>query len=151
MADYQLPASLLEDIKKKFPAVEIHEHHLLVPAGELIPVMTMLKNNPPLAFDYLTNLTGAQYQDLYEVVYNLVSLTHRNTLTVKVRVPGENPAVPSVCSLWAGANWQEREVYDLLGIMFTGCPDHPSRILLDDDFEGHPLRKDYQWQGGRED
>jgi len=151
VADYQLPASLAENIKNKFSAVEMHEHYMLVPPEDLILVMTELRNNPQTAFNFLTNLTGAQYQDFFEVVYNLVSMTHGHTLTVKVRTAGDNPKIPSVYFLWAGANWQEREVYDLMGIVFTGYPDHPTRILLDDDFEGHPLRKDYRWQGGRED
>jgi NADH-quinone oxidoreductase subunit C len=152
VASYEPPVQLLEALKEKFPAIEIAgEGELLVPAGDLIPVMTELKENPDYAFDFLTNLTAADYPDRFEVVYNLVSFKHNYTLMVKVKLEDkENPAAPSLCPLWGGARWQEREVYDLMGINFTGYPGHPTRILLDDSFKGHPLRKDFQWEGGRE-
>jgi len=68
---------------------------------------------------------------------------------VKVKIEDkEEPAAPSLTPLWGGANWQEREVYDLFGITFTGHPNL-RRILLDDDFAGYPLRKDFEWEGGR--
>ena len=150
MADYQLPAELLEQLKEKFPVLEITgEQVIIAPAGDLFALMQELKD--AYGFDFLTNVTAADYADRFEVVYNLLSLANGCLLTVKVLLPDkENPAVPSLCPLWAGAEWQEREVYDLLGINFTGYPGHPARILLDDGFQGHPLRKDFQWEGGRE-
>lgn len=150
MADYQLPAELLEQLKEKFPALEITGDQVMIaPAGDLFALMQELKNT--YGFDFLTNVTAADYADRFEVVYNLISLANGCLLMVKVPLPDkENPAVPSLCPLWAGAEWQEREVYDLLGINFTGYPGHPTRILLDDGFQGHPLRKDFQWEGGRE-
>jgi len=150
VADYQLPAELLEQLKEKFPVLEITgEQVIIAPAGDLFALMQELKD--AYGFDFLTNVTAADYADRFEVVYNLLSLANGCLLTVKVLLPDkENPAVPSLCPLWAGAEWQEREVYDLLGINFTGYPGHPARILLDDGFQGHPLRKDFQWEGGRE-
>ncbi|MFZ5596290.1 MAG: NADH-quinone oxidoreductase subunit C [Bacillota bacterium] len=152
MADYMLPPELMEALKNKFPGMEVNEKgDVCIPAGDLIPFMTEVKESPDYAMEYLTNLTAADYEDRFEVVYNLVSLVHGYTLMVKVKIEDkEKPEVPSLCPLWGGANWQEREVYDLMGIVFTGYPGHPTRILLDDNFEGHPLRKDYQWEGGRE-
>ncbi|MFZ5631632.1 MAG: NADH-quinone oxidoreductase subunit C [Bacillota bacterium] len=152
MADYRLPAELLEALKNKFPGMEVDEKQdVAVPAEDLIPFMTELRENPDYAMDYLTNLTAVDYQDRFEMVYNLISFVHGYTLMVKVKIlDKENPQVPSLCPLWDGANWQEREVYDLMGIVFTGYPDHPTRIFLDDNFKGYPLRKDFRWEGGRE-
>jgi len=86
-------------------------------------------------------------EPVYEcgVVYNLYSLTHRHRVTLKVVMPREGAHVASVTGIWAAANWHEREAYDLTGIVFDGHPDL-RRILLPDDWEGHPLRKDYEVQ-----
>lgn len=152
MAKYDLAPELIEPLKEKFPSLEVlGEGVVAVSKEELLPLMKELKENPSYAFDMLTNLTAVDYPDYFEVVYNLVSLPLNHLLMVKVKVEDkENPAVPSLCSLWGSANWQEREVYDLMGINFTGYPGHPTRILLDESFKGHPLRKDFQWEGGRE-
>jgi NADH-quinone oxidoreductase subunit C len=152
VADYSIPPELMEAVKAKFSGIEIQENNdVIVPVGDLIPFMTEIKENPDYAMDYLTNLTAVDYEDRLEMVYNLVSFTHKYTLTVKTKIEdNENPQVPSLCPIWGGANWQERETYDLMGIAFTGYPGHPTRILLDDCFKGHPLRKNYQWDGGRE-
>jgi NADH-quinone oxidoreductase subunit C len=152
VTDTKLPAELIEALKGKFPAIELNEkQEITLPAENLTAFVTEVKENPDYAMDFLTNLTAADYQDHFEIVYNLVSLAHGYTLTVKVKIPDkETPEVPSLCPLWGGADWQEREVYDLMGIVFTGCPDHPSRIFLEENFKGYPLRKDYKWEGGRE-
>lgn len=152
MASYDLTVEMLEPLKEKFPGVEVSGAGvLLVPAADLPAVAQELKDNPDYEFDMLTNLTAADYTDHFVAVYNLVSLSHGYTLMLKVKLADRtNPAVSSMCPLWHAADWQEREAYDLLGINYTGCPGHPTRILLDDCFEGHPLRKDYQWEGGRE-
>jgi NADH-quinone oxidoreductase subunit C len=152
VADSKLPAELVEVLKNKFSGIEVQENQdIFVPVGDLIPFMTEIIENPDFAMDYLTNLTAADYDAYFEMVYNLISMNHGYTLTVKVKLEDKkNPQVPSLCPLWEGANWQERETYDLMGIVFTGYPGHPTRILLDDCFKGHPLRKDYQWEGGRE-
>ncbi len=152
MADYQLPAELMEALQNKFPGMEVGgKRDITLPLEDLIPFMTEIKENPDYAMDFLTNLTAADYQDRYEMIYNLVSLAHGYTLMVRVKIlDKENPQAPSLCPLWKGAQWQEREAYDLMGIVFTGYPGHPTRIFLEDNFKGHPLRKDFRWEGGRE-
>ncbi|WP_018085612.1 NADH-quinone oxidoreductase subunit C [Desulfurispora thermophila] len=152
MAQKQLPAELLAALSEKFPGLQVAENQVItVDAARLLPLMQELKENPDYAMDYLTNLTGVDYADRFEMVYNLISFEHGYELMVKCPLPDkENPSVPSLCPLWGGANWQEREVYDLMGINFTGYPGHPTRIFLEDNFPGHPLRKDFQWEGGRE-
>lgn len=152
MADCKIPAELLEALKNKFPGMEVLESQdVTIPLDDLLPFMSDVKENPDYAMDFLTNLTAVDYQDRLETVYNLVSITHGYTLMVKVKIEDkEKPEVPSLCPLWKGADWQEREIYDLMGTVFTGYPGHPTRILLDECFKGHPLRKDFQWEGGRE-
>jgi len=108
-------------------------------------------------FDYLSNVSGVDWlgQGQFEVVYHLYAMRRGERgalgegpagplgpLVLKVRVPRDNPVVPSVTTIWPSALWQEREVYDLMGIRFEGHPDL-RRIYLWDEFEGHPLRKDY--------
>lgn len=152
MANYLQPEEIIWKLKTKFPGIRLgEEQNLIVGSEDLISIMTELKENPDYLMDYLTNLTAVDYKEDFRMVYNLFSLINGHVLMVKVVLPkGEIVEVPSLSNLWAGAIWQEREVYDLMGINFTGFPDHPSRIFLDDDFEGFPLRKDFQWQGGRE-
>jgi NADH-quinone oxidoreductase subunit C len=147
----KLPEDYIEALKNKFPNIKVDEkQHITVPVVDFISFMTELQEHSDYSMNYLTNLTATDYDDGFELIYNLVSLAHGYTLMVKVKLPGrENPEIPSLSSLWGGAIWQEREVYDLMGINFTGFPGHPTRILLDDDFEGYPLRKDFQWEGGQ--
>ncbi|GGG84939.1 NADH-quinone oxidoreductase subunit C [Paenibacillus radicis (ex Gao et al. 2016)] len=92
---------------------------------------------------YLRNVSGVDYETHLEVVYHLVSLQSGRELTVKVKADREKPEVSSATPVWATANWNEREIYDLLGIVFTGHPDL-RRIMMPDDWVGHPLRKDYE-------
>ncbi|MEW5946957.1 MAG: NADH-quinone oxidoreductase subunit C [bacterium] len=109
---------------------------------QLIPVCSFLKSHPRTPFNYLRNLTAVDYKDRFEIVCHLCALSTMDNLIIKVELERENPAVPSLCSVWSAADWQEREVFDLFGITFTGHPDL-RRILLPDEWEGHPLRKDY--------
>ncbi len=99
-----------------------------------------------LNFDFLSDITAVDYwqkkEPRFEVVYQIVSLIERGRLRVRVAVPENDPTVDSLTPLWRGANFLEREVWDLYGIRFTGHPDL-RRILLYDEFQGHPLRKDY--------
>ena len=98
---------------------------------------------PGLDFDYLTAITAVDYLDYLEVIYQLTSIKHNHSLVLKTRCYGQdNPTLPSVVSLWRGADFQEREIYDLMGIRFEGHPNL-KRIALWEGFEGHPLRKDY--------
>ncbi len=97
-----------------------------------------------LQFDYLMCLSGMDYgKNVLGVVYNIASVSTKVKYTLKLEVPADNPDVPSVFEIWPSANWHEREAYDLFGIRFA---DHPDlrRILLPDDWEGFPLRKDYK-------
>ncbi|MFC2062584.1 NADH-quinone oxidoreductase subunit C [Chloroflexota bacterium] len=124
-------------------AVEVGGEALLVKGESLLGVAEYLKNDPELDFDYLTSVTAVDYYDYFELVYHLVSLKHNHSLVLKARCyDRENPAVPSVVGLWQGADFQEREIYDLMGISFTGHPNL-KRIFLWQGFAGHPLRKDY--------
>jgi NADH-quinone oxidoreductase subunit C len=84
----------------------------------------------------------------FEVVYHLQSVERNQRVRLKCRLSGENPQIESVTSVWRGANWYEREVFDLFGIRFRGHPDL-RRIMMPDDWEGHPLRKDYPVTGSR--
>jgi NADH-quinone oxidoreductase subunit C len=121
----------------------------LVDPGRLVEAMSFLRDDPATAFDMLTDLTAVDYLGYpgrsgprFEVVYHLYSLARNHRLRVKVGVEEATCEVPSLVSLWPSANWMEREVWDMYGIRFAGHPDL-RRILLYDEFEGHPLRKDY--------
>ncbi|TMV12530.1 NADH-quinone oxidoreductase subunit C [Paenibacillus thermoaerophilus] len=94
-------------------------------------------------FNYLRNLSGVDYETHMEVVYHLLSLETKELVAVKVRTDRDQASVPSVTPLWATADWNEREAYDLLGIDFPGHPDL-RRIMMPDNWVGHPLRKDYE-------
>jgi len=110
----------------------------------IVEVCRFLQREPALRFDCLSNLSGVDYpkRGVIQVVYHLFSYPLRHWIVVKVDAPRDNPVVPSVSGVWSAANWQEREVYDLLGVTFTGHPDL-RRILMPEDWPGHPLRKDF--------
>lgn len=110
-------------------------------------ILYFLRDEKDLAFDSLACLSGVDYGAGKElgVVYHLTSMTHKHWLVVKVMLPRENPVVPTIEHVYKAANWHEREAFDLYGIRFEFHPDL-RRILLPDDWEGHPLRKDYQVQ-----
>jgi len=122
---------------------ELDANTLKVDVKALRGLLAFLKNTPGLAFDYLIDMTAVDYWDYFEVIYQLASLEHNHKITVKTAVAGrENPVVPSIVDIYKGADYQEREIHDLLGIKFDG---HPNLIplLLWEGFEGHPLRRDY--------
>ena len=122
--------------------VESNESGVVIDPKSLLKVAQFLKATPGLEFDYLNCITGVDYLDYFEVVYHLTSMPHNHSLVLKVRCSRENPEVPSVVSLWRGADFQEREIYDLLGIVFVGHPNL-KRIFMWEGFQGHPLRRDY--------
>lgn len=139
---------LVNELKEKHPQVQINDAgHIIIPAAQLSTVMRELRDIH--GYNFLTNVTGADYLEHFEMVYNLSKIGTPEIIHIKTKVDRSNPVVDSMVPLWGGANWQEREVFDLLGITFTGHPDL-RRILLDDEWEGHPLRRDYQWEGGRD-
>ena len=110
----------------------------------LFMVASFLKTAPGLDFNYLNYITAVDYQIYIEVIYNFVSLEHNHGFIVKTRLTDrDKPELPSLVSLWKGADLQEREIYDLYGISFTGHPNL-KRIFLWEGFQGYPLRKDYK-------
>ena len=123
-----------------------------VEPARLLDVLHFLRDDSRTRFDQLADLAGIDYlnypdaQDRYAVLYSLLSVPHGHRLWVKCFVNDPDPRVPSVCSIWNGAEWPEREVYDMFGIRFDGHPD-PRRILTWDGFSAHPLRKDYPLRG----
>jgi len=119
------------------------EKGILVYSKAIPGVMKFLKDTPQFDFNYLNSLTAVDYFDYFEVVYHLTSMKNKQSVTVKTRVNGrDNLEVPTVSNLWRGADYQEREVFDLLGIRFPGHMNL-KRIALWQSFEGHPLRKDF--------
>jgi NADH/F420H2 dehydrogenase subunit C len=122
------------------------EQEFLVRASDVVECLQDLKNLPGGGFDHLSDLTAYDESSVagrFHVVYELTSMSMKQrTRVVAVALSADSPEVPSVCTLWPGANWLEREVYDMYGILFVG---HPGlrRILLPSNFEGHPLRKDF--------
>lgn len=96
-----------------------------------------------LSFDYLRCLSGVDYPDQLEVVYHLYSMKHGSKITLKVPLPKDDPVVASATPVWQGADWHEREAAEMFGIVFEGHPD-PRKLLLVEDWEDHPLRKDYR-------
>lgn len=140
-------ATLKEKILALTPGAEFQENKqfvtFLIPADKMHDLALKLKNEPEFNFDYLFCLSGVDMVKYLEVVYHLESTTHRHELVLKVRTADrENAAVDTVCDIWKTADFHEREIYDLLGIKFNHHPDL-RRIFLDEDWKGHPLRKDY--------
>ena len=132
-------------LEEQFPGsiVESGPNSLLVKSESLLETATFLKTTSGLDFDYITAITAVDYYDYFEVVYQLTSLQHNHSLVVKTRCyRRDNPTLPSVVSLWRGADFQEREIYDLFGISFDGHPNL-KRIVLWEGFQGYPLRKDF--------
>lgn len=127
------------------------ETTIVVPVGHLLRTAQFLATEPSLAFTYLSDISSVDrfpLQPRFEVNYHLLSLERRDRIRVKVRIAGNEPEVPSVVSVWPTANWHERENFDLMGIRFLGHPDL-TRILMPDEWEGYPLRKDYPVEGFR--
>ena len=115
----------------------------------LVEVLGLLRDDPALEFEMLMDVTAVDYrgeEPRFEVVYHLYSVARNHRVRIKARVSEARPEIDSVVSLYASANWMERETWDLLGIDFNNHPDR-RRILMPDDWEGHPLRKDYPVQG----
>ncbi len=121
-------------------------------AARLLEICRFLKSRPELSFDFLEDLTATDHpkQNLIRVIYHFYSYRHRHLFIAKVEVNRQAPELDSVESVWKAANWLEREVYDLFGVRFTGHTDL-RRIMMPDDWVGHPLRKDYSEAGGYRD
>lgn len=148
-----LSESQLEDeIKRKLAGILLSFSvgkcglEVCVDGEHLLELCRVLRDEPSLSFDYLRCISAVDWIDdgRIEVVYHLYSMTHGHCIVVKVNTPRENPRLPSVSGIWAAADWLEREAYDLMGVLFEGHPNL-RRILLPQDWEGHPLRKDYSY------
>jgi NADH-quinone oxidoreductase subunit C len=149
--------NLVKDLQQKFESSNIQllegtrQHTIVVNASVLVELCLYLRDSSSYYFDFLANITAVDYfpENRFAVVYHLASLPYQTQLTLRVELPvvnrdGDNlPEVPSVSGVWRTADWHEREAFDLMGIYFT---DHPDlrRILLPDDWQGFPLRKDYE-------
>lgn len=126
-----------------------HQQSFYIKPDALLSVCEELIDDPELDIKFLSDITSLDWlgrpqesKGRFEVVYNLYSITHKHRLFLKVRLGGDDPHIASLTGLWLGANWLEREVYDMMGIRFDGHPDL-QKILTPDDLEGHPLRKDF--------
>lgn len=143
-------------LKKHFPSevVEVMEHRgdttVVVKPERIRDICTFLRDDPTVSFKYLSVIAGLDYSPQsprFAVAYNLYSHKNHDRLTLKAYLASDTtPAIDSVTSVWATADWHEREAYDLLGIKFKGHPNL-KRILLPDDWKGHPLRKEYPQRG----
>lgn len=127
--------------------MDVRQPFLRIEPESFVKVCTHLHTAEALWFDFLHSISGVdpgKEEDYLEAVYHLSSLIHEHQIVLKVRIPKDGTdSIPSVASIWKAADWHEREAYDLVGIRFS---DHPDlrRILLPEDWNGHPLRKDYE-------
>jgi len=148
MSSQLLSNEAISSLQAQFPGAvsmigEGFQQALLIDADALLTIMGVLKNDAAYQFNMLSNLTAVDYLDYFELVYHLYSLPLGHTVTIKTRCQAEIPRVSSVMGIWPSADFQEREVYDLLGVSFTGHLDL-RRILMPDDFMEYPLRKSYK-------
>lgn len=138
-----LPGVQIETV----PSIDLHAT-IYAPAEDLLAVLQTLRDRPELKFELLSELTAADYwprEPRFELIYIMVSIEHSRRLRLKVRLPSNDPHVETASGLWPAANWLEREVWDMFGIAFDGHPD-PRRLLMPEDWEGYPARKDYPVQ-----
>lgn len=144
-----------KEVSGEFPHATFEEFQgmltISVKKDEILRLMKYLKEHPEFSFDYLTDLTGVDYLDMeieprFAVVYHLYSFKNNYRIRVKALVPEDDVEVDSMSSLWKGAIWLEREAFDMFGFQFRGHPDL-RRILMPDNFDGFPLRKDYPVRG----
>jgi NADH-quinone oxidoreductase subunit C len=150
------PKDIAEKVKEKFPdqVVDVAEFRdqvsVIVKKGRTVSILKYLHDDPVLSLDHLQDLTAVDYlkkKDVrFEVVYNLYSTKYRHHIRIRAQVPENDAKIGSAVPIWAGADWHERECYDMFGIVFDGHPDL-RRILMPEDWEGHPLRKDYPLKG----
>lgn len=143
-------SEIYDRLKKKFPGVKIEtpdvhgEPFAIVPAERLVEICRFLRDDSDLQFNYPACQSGTDDETNLWSVYHLTSIPRNHKAVLKVKLDRQNPSVPSTVGVWPGMNWHERETYDMYGIRFE---DHPDlrRILLPEDWVGHPLRKDYRF------
>lgn len=148
---------LIDIVKKKFPDEVLDSHSRLgndtvvVRRDNLAAIMEFLRDDPSCTLSMLRDMTAVDYMHRvprFEVVYVLYSIQLRHQLLVRVPLQGDDVRLPSVHNVWGAAGWLEREVYDMYGMIFDNHPDL-RRVLMYDEFEGHPLRKDYHIQASQ--
>ncbi len=153
------PLQIAKMIEEKFPGQVLGtvshagQVGVMLQKDRIRDICLFLHDDTNLKMDHLADLTAVDFSDYpgdsgprFEVVYNLISTVYRHRIRLKVRLPEDDPRIDTVSSVWQTANWHERETYDLMGIRFSGHPDL-RRILMPEDWEGHPLRKDYPLKG----
>jgi NADH-quinone oxidoreductase subunit C len=150
------PLQVADKIKEKFPEAVVSsaeyggQASVVIKRESVLEVCRWLHDDPETSMDHLRDLCGVDWlgkRDVrFEVVYHLYSLKHRHMIRLKAPVPEADASVPSVTPVWKGAEWHERECFDMFGIRFEGNPDL-RRVLMPEDWEGHPLRKDYPVEG----
>ena len=149
------PENIVAEIRERFPDEVLSSGSTFGQTWAVIRrekadnICRYLKEDPDIKMDYLIDVTAVDWKPKtprFEVVYHLHSIAHGHSLRLKVPVEEEDAWVPTVSTVWRTANWHERETFDLFGIKFEGHPDL-RRILMPDDWEGHPLRKDYPLEG----
>jgi len=148
-------SALIGVVQQEVPGAELEaapsaDLHPTFYAGRdyLPPIARVLRDHPELRFAFLAELTAVDFhprEPRFEVIYILVSIVHGARLRLKARLQGDDARIGTVAGVWPAANWLEREVWDLFGIVFEGHPD-PRRLLMPEDWEGFPLRKDYPVQ-----
>ena len=149
------PNTLIASLQEAVPGAQIEsapsvdlQTTMYVSREDLPAIARALRDRPDLAFNLLAEITAVDFwprEPRFELVYILVSIPNRLRVRVKVRLTGDDPHVSTMIGVWPAANWLEREVWDLFGISFEGHPD-PRRLLMPEDWEGYPLRKDYPVQ-----
>lgn len=149
------PDAIFKQLQDKFGSETVFDFHadpkkdhdpwFQVAPWEIEAVCEHLRSDPALAFNYLECITGVDYPDDHKihVVYHVYSYSKKHRVVLKCLLDREDPAMPTLVNVWSTANWQERECFDLLGVLFEGHPDL-RRLLMPDDWEGHPLRKDFE-------
>src|SRR2546427_8467535 len=149
------PTTLVASLQEAIPGAEFEsassvdlQTTIYVSRDHMPDIARVLRDRADLRFAFLAELTAVDFwprEPRFELVYILVSIEHRHRLRVKVRLRSDNAVVADVSGIWPAANWLEREVWDLFGIAFDGHPD-PRRLLMPEDWDGYPLRKDYPVQ-----
>lgn len=142
---------VLERLRRRFGDNVVSTHSdfgddtALVLRERIVEILTFLRDDPDLRFEFAMDLTGVDYlgeEPRFEVVYHLYSFEKKHRVRIKARIPEEDPVIDSVVSVWPGIDWYEREAWDMYGIRFRNHPNL-KRILMYEEFVGHPLRKDY--------
>lgn len=151
------PTDPVEALKTALPSAVLRvktfrdETTIIVEAADIVAVTNYLKVTPGLVYNFLSDISAVDYYpdpptderpERFAICYHLYSMLYNRRIRIKVFVPEDDPVVPTIVGVWPGANWPEREIYDMMGIRFHGHPDM-RRLLMPEDWDGHPHRRDY--------